>query len=499
MNLECAYKDINYCHTKFIQADDCVCDTSLIVPDTKSDIVKVVSVSAYPYVSDTKCEGGRITISGQVKFCVLYIGEDENSRISNLTSTVPFSHVVTHDNTPLIPLSFIRCHNAEYTLINSRKIKVSSLLKLCIATFETSSMKVLTKADGAQCKSKETEFFSPATICRKNIPVTSTVDIPGVQKEIKNILRSSAEVSDFDYKVLSNKAIVKGNIMFTCLFSTDDGISTSTVSVPFTEVVEAEGLTQNRETNITLTVSDCDCVSDTDLSGEYKMLDISLLLTATIISFNKERINAVNDLFLPRGNIKTESCTIPVQSCITPAFEDEFIKESITLNSAEPTFEKILDVNISVLEVSQSENIATAVLEVSVLYLSPNSDFSLNSHSAKISVSHKSGFVNPKNLTAQVKNAGYVISGENNLELRINISFCAYTATEEDITLFTSCEEAEYTPKSRPSVIVSFVNKNDTLWDIAKKYNIPVASLASANAIDENASLAVGSKLIIPR
>lgn len=497
MSFECAYKNIDYCHSEIFKVEDCLCDTSLIVPDAKSDIVKVLSVTAFPYVSDTKAESGRITINGQVKFNILYIGEGENSDICSVNTTAPFSHLISVNMSQnALPFTTITSFNAEHTLVNSRKIKVSSLMKLCVTVYENKRQNILTSASGAQIKCKEEDFYFLSTLCRKNIPVTETVDLPGLNGEIKSLLHTSACVSDCDYKILNNKAIIKGNIQFTALYQSAD-IHTSTVSFPFTEVFEAEGLSPDNNTTIDVFVSDCDASPDTDLSGEYKMLNISLILSADVISFKKEDSCVVSDIYLPRKRLKTESCQIPVQSLFNYSHEEEFVKETIRLNPSQPAIEKILSSHVLITEVAVEGNTVNAVALTSILYRS--SDSSINCHSVKIPFAHKLSQSNIKTVSPKVKHEGYVISDGASIELRLSIDFSVLSVFEESITVFTLCEECEHTPEKRPSVVVSCINKSCSMWDVAKKYNIPVSALASANAMDENSSLSSGCKLIIPR
>ena len=497
MNTEYLYKDINFCQREFFSLSDCTCDTSLIVPDTKSDIVKIISLKATPVISDTRSEKGRIIISGQVKFNLLYIGEDESSKICTLCITTPFSHTVQTELEDAISLTDVRCLNSSYTLINSRKVKVSAHLTLSGVLYKANRVKALSSAPDAETCTKELTVLFPAVICRKSIALTDSSELPGNNSIIKSVLKTTATVSDYDCKILSNKAIVKGNVLFSVLYLSEDDISTSTVTLPFTEVVEAEGLSHGQDANIDITISDCDAIIDTNLSGEEKMLDISVLLSATITSFIKETVSVVTDIFLPKGCVKTEKTDVLLQSAIHLPSEEEFVKESITLPSPS-AFGRILDMDIDVTDIAQSDGLITANLAVTILYL-PSTATQATSHTQRITVSHKTTVSSPENIGVTIKHAGYTLSDNSTVEIRLDVCFYMDSDSIENTTVFTSCKIAEYTPDKRPSVIVSFVNKGDTLWSIAKKYNISLSKLAKANDIEESSVLTIGEKLIIPR
>lgn len=58
----------------------------------------------------------------------------------------------------------------------------------------------------------------------------------------------------------------------------------------------------------------------------------------------------------------------------------------------------------------------------------------------------------------------------------------------------TSVAQTEKTKKS----VIHLVQKGETLWQISRKYQVSVQSIASANQISENGRLVVGQRLVIP-
>ena len=62
-----------------------------------------------------------------------------------------------------------------------------------------------------------------------------------------------------------------------------------------------------------------------------------------------------------------------------------------------------------------------------------------------------------------------------------------------DVTL----SEAE--AMDRPSIIIYFAQKGDTLWSVAKRYRTTIADILLANAMEEEVPLKPGMQLIIPR
>ncbi|MGM9550978.1 MAG: SPOCS domain-containing protein [Clostridia bacterium] len=499
--MECSYKEMEYSNVCFCESDNCFCDTSLIVPDSKNDIAKIINVKATACITNSKAEEGRIQISGTVKFNILYIGESDNVPLCAMEQTVPFSHVLMSENvtSDFVTVSSIGTVTPGFTLINSRKIKVNANIRLFAKAYRHNRINILTNAENAQTRTTDVTFDCAKVICKKNVSVISSADIPAGKNAISSILRHSERITDSEYKVLNNKTIIKGNILLSLLYLSDSEICECAISLPFTEVVEAEGLSPNYETQVKISIDDCDVSADTDLSGEYKMIDATTILSVSIVSFMKTSVPIVTDIYLPRGGIKTE------KTAVTPSFtaektnEEEYIKENITINNLNFPQSRIVDLFIqpgSPTFENEDLSVVTIPIEVTVLYTLENS---LNSHTAKIQATHK--FSNPTtgNVTAELNHSSYTISGNNGIEVRLSLNLSASSFNQNQIQVYSFCEEMPYTMPKRASVIISFVRAGDTLWDIAKAYNIPLSDLAMANALKEDAILTVGQKLLIPR
>ncbi len=53
--------------------------------------------------------------------------------------------------------------------------------------------------------------------------------------------------------------------------------------------------------------------------------------------------------------------------------------------------------------------------------------------------------------------------------------------------------------KNRPSIIIYMIQKDDTLWDIAKRYNTTVDEIVLANNVLSPTTLMPGEKIIIEK
>ncbi|MBQ8003114.1 MAG: DUF3794 domain-containing protein, partial [Clostridia bacterium] len=456
MSLEYSYKDVEWCSLSHYKSDECFCEGNIIIPDSMDDIAKIVTVKAHPCITDVKCENGRIVINGQVKLTVLYLCENENDRIATLSATQPFSHTITADNISEdnIALVNITSCSVNHSTVNSRRLKTTALLRFSAQCYKNSRLKILSDVSGAEVKSKEYSFSSARVICRKTAVVNSTAEIPTGKDAIVSILKQDVRISDKDFKVLSNKLIIKGNIAISILYCSHNGITDASVSIPFTEVVEAEGLSPSCQTQVSAHVSDWDITPDTDLSGEYRMLDANIILSVTIKAFTPHSVLAINDIYLPGGALSTKQTNIILQDSADEVTGEEFVKEIINLPKGAPSVYKVLDAECHVSDITCSENTATANADVCVMYLSSDSPTSVNTVSARIPIAHKLSSQNLCDTKCSLGHISYSIASPDSLELRLNAIFASTPTEESTATVLTECVEESYAPEKRASIIV---------------------------------------------
>ena len=58
---------------------------------------------------------------------------------------------------------------------------------------------------------------------------------------------------------------------------------------------------------------------------------------------------------------------------------------------------------------------------------------------------------------------------------------------------------AKIDKSNQPSLTVYFVKDGDTLWNIAKRYNVLVEDIVKINGIENENEIMPGDKLIIPK
>ena len=123
---------------KIVQKDEKWIEQDIIVPDNMPDALKIINVSAFPYISDVEISKGRVKIVGKINYSVIYRANDENMSIRGLNSSCPYSVILDNDKIKegcdVIVESNLK--NIIYSLPNERKIAVKNEIQYNLEIIE---------------------------------------------------------------------------------------------------------------------------------------------------------------------------------------------------------------------------------------------------------------------------------------------------------------------------------------------------------------------------
>ena len=99
-----------------------------------------------------------------------------------------------------------------------------------------------------------------------------------------------------------------------------------------------------------------------------------------------------------------------------------------------------------------------------------------------------------------VKDVSYSKLNGSEIEVEVSLSNQIEINTIKSINIVSEAKETEklIDKKSRASITIYMVQKNDTVWDIAKRYSTTVCDIISTNDIEEG-NLNVGETIIIEK
>lgn len=130
-------------------------DEDFNVPDAKGDIDRFIASKGQITLDETEVLDGRVRISGNVSYAILYQTDADGSTFENHEGEIPFEEVINADG--LVPGDKVSVQSSledlYVTVINSRKYEVRGLVQVNCGRASRSLRRALLESQMVQVSS----------------------------------------------------------------------------------------------------------------------------------------------------------------------------------------------------------------------------------------------------------------------------------------------------------------------------------------------------------
>ena len=478
-------------------------ESDVIVPDVKPDIKKVLEVSGSVCITQKLIQQDKAFIQGVVKMTVLYVPDGEVlGKIKSLCMSQEFNHSIDcRGAMPDMQLSAeADLESFDHTLINSRKLKLRCVMGIGIKVTRPTVLPLTTGVENAEniaLRKERLRICNGTDGAECQIIIREQLDLPPGKPAIGEILKVTAAPSSTELCMMENKAVAKGQVRLCTLYSgEEDGGSIQFMehTLPFTEILDVDGSSEGMEGEVEYSVNDMYYEVRDDSDGEARSLGIELVLGANVKGNEIAEIEAVTDAYSLCGGLDLTNKTYHLEQLLDNSTAELSHKDQAQLPPMLPKLRQVCDVNanakIERITVDGDQVTAFGTVHTNILYLSaddatPVSSFNHISEFSQSFVVPGAGSDTACDARAFMEHVSYTLSGDDSLELRFVIGLTVKSLKTGSTVLVD--DMAEYVPEDAvplPCIVLYFVQKGDTLWDIAKRYHTTVEELKSLNRLD---------------
>lgn len=498
---------ISLCDTIADGSIQAMADGDVIVPDIKPDILKLLQVDADACVTDKYFENGRLIINGRVDYKVLYIPDREKEKLQSITTSMDFRQVVdcgADMGARVIVMPSVE--RVEFNAVNSRKLRLRAIVKLDYEVCRISETEVCVgiDAEDAECALRRVSFENTVDISEHDFTIKEVLEVPSGQSSIAEIMKTDVRISDTEYKTVTGKVIVKGNVGVCILYTDDEGeIKYIESESPFTEVFDADGVGDDTICDIDYNVIGTMCDIQADNDGDMRVAELDIDVSAAVRGVEPEVRELMSDCYIPYRNTVCRTEKLRLTETVERPTVQNTLREVVDFPGNIPGVRGVYNVmtNAVITKAEQQRNkiICEGRIETYILYLTDSNENPVYSLKKDIPFSYmldceSSDVKHEINIKAEVKHISYNLNSAGSVELRCLLSIDGKLQRSVDVDNIVSVETAE---KTKPSgIVVYFCKDGDMLWDIAKKYAVPQERIRRYNDI-EGDRIEKGVKLFI--
>ncbi|NLZ46248.1 MAG: DUF3794 domain-containing protein, partial [Clostridiales bacterium] len=314
-----------------------------ILPDYYPDIFKILKCRIMPRIVSHSIIGDDVSQSGTKKLtfelvaCVKVWYQSDNLKgISCIEQKMNFTKTVELAGNCENPLINI-CPKTDYVncrVINQRRLDIRGAVSTKVKIVGEKKQSIIVDAFGGnvQLKKSFVTFPSKRLIAAKRITVIEELELGVAKPPILSVIKSDCIISSSEQKVIANKLVTKGeahiNMLYTCNKDEGEGIEAMQFSIPFSQIIDIEGIDEHFEAFVDISSVSCDIM--TKGVGETGEFECELVLLVNCTALKYETAELVTDVYSTNYECTFNNCETKLENMPISINETKAIKSSLT-------------------------------------------------------------------------------------------------------------------------------------------------------------------------
>ena len=498
----------NLCINKLIaeKREILLVEGDMIVPDSKPDILNTICTSGVVCVYKKEILDEKIRIDGGISTYIMYLADDEKSKIRGINTTIDFSETINVKGCKEGMDEKIDCKlkQIECKVINGRKIGIKATLEINIKIYSNENVEVVNEIKDAEDIKMLKENLSVNSLVGMGETKIYAKDTISVNQEdsIAEILKSNICICDKDIKISYNKILTKAEANVKLLYLTeDDKIKTINTKIPVVGFIDIANVKEENISDVNYEIKNL-IIKMNPVEEHSIYVEIEILVKACV--YEEKQINLIQDLYSPCENIEFEKKNVLTMTNKRNEREIKKISEKVQIEQTNN--QKILDVDVIPIieETKNFNNRITYNGNIELRFILEDENTQLDTKMAKIPFEHiidniqNADHMN-SDLNIEVSNQDFIVQDGGIITSNIDLTMNQNSYQNISLSLLNEIQQNGEREEQDYSLIMYIVKKGDSLWKIAKTYGSTIDDIVRINGIEDENKINIGQKLFIPR
>jgi hypothetical protein len=484
-----------------------------VLPDYYPDIFKILKCTLTPCIISYSVSGTQLYIDGVAYIKVLYLGEENNSiqcveHKHSFSKTIELAKAADGAIVTITPKTdYCNCR-----AVSNRRVDVRGAVSVKIKVCGEKTADVISDANDLEVKKENISYCAEKLFADRQFVSREDIETGSGKGGIISIINNEASVEVTDYKVISDKLVVKGDATVKALYlvKAEDNLQQPEVmeaTIPISQIINLDGVTDQHRCFVTMKILDCDLEIKSGENGENRMLGCDLTVDCKVTAYLEKDLDIITDLYSTQYETDYTTANVKLDSLPTVISNPIVIKGSLESNDG--TLESIYDSRCEISNISckrKSENAFTVAGQANWQALGKLENGTpvflerAEPFEAELPAEHIPEEYNI-DIVLQVQNVTFSITSDRTVEIRAQLlTDVSYNGVKEYkvITGITVNEEKPKQKRGDYALKLYFAEENEDIWTIAKRYNTSASAILRENDLDGEITSSAGMMLLIP-
>ena len=485
--------------------EEYVLSGDFVLPEYCPDVAVVLKCVISPRIQSRQWNGGQLTLDGVAVVRVLYLDEERRC-VRAAEFSQPLSCTLQGggqpDRAPVQVTLTPEYANCRATSPRRLEVRGAFQIHACAESMGEEELLEATEGDGMYTRQTQVTVCAPQATAEKLLSVNEVLDFDDGSPEAEQLLWGDCTAAVLECKLLTGKAIVKGQLHIHSLY-TDDSVNGTVYplhfTVPFSQILDLDGAEEGMPCIACVSV-----LSDTlriapNIDGKNAALEVAAKLLVQCRLYSATTVPLVLDAYRTDCPVELETRELALTDLVGVRYDTAAVQRSVELPADDLT--EILDVWVQPLGLSGSCADGTATLSgkmtVSMLVRDRDGTVAYYERPEEYRLEYPAQGTAVQADQAVLGTDYSVVSGK--LELRVTL---AVTMTERErqeyrvVQQLTPQTERAY-PAETAAIKIYYADPGETVWDIARECHTSPEGICRENGVADGA-LAERTMLIVP-
>lgn len=480
-----------------------------VLPDYYPDFFRLLHCTAEAAVSSQTVTDGAVQYMLRVQLHVLYSGE-QTETVQSLTQQLDYHGQIALPSEALSAENLQIRLSAEPSYLNcravsQRRIDLRGAVRIRAELSGEQRQEILSYVEGlhTQIRSESVSYVSQLLRTRKQFTLSEEIRLSAAQSALLSVLRTQTALAVLETRVVAGKLVVKGEATVTVLYTSSDGIESLSAVLPYSQIVEMEGLSDDMPCPVTAILSEQNVTPESENNGDIRLLHCDLQITLQCEAIRTASASLLTDLYstVHPADLRRE----PVALLTVPETISERMQQKLTLTQPDAVLTKVYASWAETKQLQISVNAEGTGTVVSGILHGCALAADAENHPLMLEQREPFTWELPQIAAGllppvSVASCTYTLSGSDTVTVQAELLLNGQIMQQQTHMLLTDVmidPEARLPMDENYALRLYFGQPEESLWEIAKRYHTSENAIREENDIPAD-RLTAAQMLLIP-
>lgn len=519
--MELVKKNIHMDRIKGQAATQITLEDDVNISDSKPDAGKLIYDRGNVVLDEVKVTQDHVMVKGKLQFAVMYLPEGADAVPCSMDGTIPFEEQIYVDGVQGGDSVNIKSDLEDITvgLINSRKISVQALIALKLVSetmYDEETAVDLYHEEPVEYRKKPLRIAQMTVKKRDIFRIKEEIELPQSFPNIFRTIWESVTVDNVEFKALEGKISIQGELRAFFLYESENSgtegeqqaVRSFDAAVPFSGTVDCSGCDEGMASDIEYIIGHMEVEIRPDFDGEQRIFALEMVLDLDINLYEEERLDILSGVYGVVKEVEAVSKAAQFKGIKARAGGKTKAADHIKLQSTDSHMMQILhseaQIKIESEEFVENGILIKGALSVQTLYLSSDSSSPYGAVKGIIPFSYVLDVPDiNESCTCKVQTeleqlmVSMIDSDELDVKAAVVFKAVVFENKTENIVTDIMVSDLDMNKLNElPGIVIYIAREGDSLWDVGKKYYVPISQIKEANDMTAE-EIKPGDKLLI--